>query len=205
MGDRGVATLPAFPWYKRQLQRLGSWVIGRASTLRTPDATSGFRALSREAALRTMVLSSYSYTLETLIQAGSNRIPVEFVPVRVNPQTRPSRLMRSIPHYIRNSSVAIVRAYVMYRPLRVFSAIGATLIVLGTLPGARFLYFYFSGERTGHIQSLILAAILIIVGFQVLLIGLLADVMSASRRIMEEVLYRMRRLDLERAARDRRE
>lgn len=205
VGDRGVATLPAFPWYKRQLQRLGSWVIGRASTLRTPDATSGFRALSREAALRTMVLSSYSYTLETLIQAGSNRVPVEFVPIRVNPQTRPSRLMRSIPHYIRNSSVAIVRAYAMYRPLRIFSAIGATLIVLGALPGARFLFFYVSGERTGHIQSLILAAILIIVGFQVLLIGLLADVMSASRRIMEEVLYRLRRLDLDRAAGDRQE
>jgi glycosyltransferase involved in cell wall biosynthesis len=198
VGDRGVGSLPHFAWYKRLLQRLGSWVIGRASTLHTPDATSGFRALSRDTALRTLVLSSYSYTLETLIQAGSNRVPVEFVPIRVNPQTRPSRLMRSIPHYIKNSSVAIIRAYVMYRPLRVFSVIGAVLILLGTLPGARFLWFYLSGDRVGHVQSLILAAILIIVGFQVVLIGLLADVLNANRKILEESLFRLRRMELDR-------
>ncbi len=197
VGDRGVGSLPHFPWYKRLLQRLGSWVIGRASTLHTPDATSGFRAISREAALRTLVLSGYSYTLETLIQAGSNRLPVEFVPIRVNPQTRPSRLMRSIPHYIRNSSAAIVRAYAMYRPLRVFTTIGALLVVLGSIPGIRFLWFYFNGDRTGHVQSLILAAILIIVGFQVMLIGLLADLMSANRKLLEESLYRLRRRDLD--------
>lgn len=197
VGDRGVGSLAHFPWYKRWLQRLGSWVIGRASALHTPDATSGFRAYTREAALRTLVLSGYSYTLETLIQAGSNRMRVVFVPVAVNPQTRPSRLMRSIPHYIRNSSTAIVRAYVMYRPLRVFTVLGTILILLGTLPGVRFLYFFFSGERTGHVQSLILAAILIIVGFQVVLIGLLADVMSANRKLLEESLYRLRRLDLD--------
>jgi len=197
VGDRGVGSLPHFPWYKRWLQRLGSWVIGRASTLHTPDATSGFRALSRETALRTLVLSTYSYTLETLIQAGSNRVPVVFVPVRVNPQTRPSRLMRSIPHYIRNSSAAIVRAYAMYRPLTIFSTIGTLLILVGTLPGARFVWFYLSGDRAGHVQSLILAAILIIVGFQVVLIGLLADVLSANRKILEEALYRLRRMELD--------
>jgi glycosyltransferase involved in cell wall biosynthesis len=197
VGDRGVGSLPHFPWYKRLLQRLGSWVIGQASTLHTPDATSGFRAISREAALRTLVLSGYSYTLETLIQAGSNRLPVEFVPIRVNPQTRPSRLMRSIPHYIRNSSAAIVRAYAMYRPLRVFTTIGALLVVLGSIPGIRFVWFYVSGDRTGHVQSLILAAILIIVGFQVMLIGLLADLMSANRKLLEESLYRLRRRDLD--------
>jgi glycosyltransferase involved in cell wall biosynthesis len=197
VGDRGVGSLPHFPWYKRLLQRLGSWVIGRASTLHTPDATSGFRAISREAALRTLVLSGYSYTLETLIQAGSNRLPVEFVPIRVNPQTRPSRLMRSIPHYIRNSSAAIVRAYAMYRPLRVFTTIGALLVVLGSIPGIRFVWFYVGGDRTGHVQSLILAAILIIVGFQVMLIGLLADLMSANRKLLEESLYRLRRRDLD--------
>ncbi len=202
VGDRGVGSLPHFPWYKRALQRLGSWVIGRASRLHTPDATSGFRALSRETALRTLVLSGYSYTLETLIQAGSNRVPVEFVPIRVNPQTRPSRLMRSIPHYIRNSTAAILRAYAMYRPLTVFSAIGSVLIVLGSLPAARFLWFYFSGDRVGHIQSLILAAILIIVGFQVFLIGLLADVISANRKLLEESLYRLRRMDLDRPGPD---
>jgi len=197
IGDRGVGSLAHFPWYKRYLQRLGSWVIGRASELHTPDATSGFRALSRDTAMRTLVLSGYSYTLETLIQAGANRVPVAFVPIRVNPQTRPSRLMRSIPQYIRKSTAAIVRAYVMYRPLRVFTTIGSILIILGTLPGIRFVGFYLSGERTGHIQSLILAAILIVVGFQVVLIGLLADVLNANRKILEETLYRVRRRELD--------
>jgi glycosyltransferase involved in cell wall biosynthesis len=196
VGDRGVGTLAHFAWYKRLLQRLGSWVIGRASDLHTPDATSGFRAMTREAALRTLVLTTYSYTLETLIQAGSSRLAVEFVPIRVNPQTRPSRLMRGIPHYLTNSGVTIVRAYSMYRPLRVFTTIGLALIVLGTLPGVRFLWFVTQGEPRGHIQSLILAAILLIVGFQVLLIGLLADALSFSRKILEETLFRVRRLEL---------
>ena len=196
IGDRGVGTLPHFAWYKRLLQRLGSWVIGKASHQPTPDATSGFRALTREAALRTLVLTTYSYTLETLIQAGAIRLAVAFVPVRVNPNTRPSRLMRGIPHYITNSSVAIVRAYSMYRPLRVFTALGALMIIGGILPGIRFLWFYFSGKPLGHVQSLILAAILLIVGFQVLLIGLLADVLSFSRKILEETNYRVRRLEL---------
>jgi glycosyltransferase involved in cell wall biosynthesis len=196
IGDRGVGGLVHFAWYKRWLQRLGSWVIGKASHLPTPDATSGFRALTREAALRTLVLTSYSYTLETLIQAGANRLAVEFVPVHVNPNTRPSRLMRGIPHYITNSTVSIVRAYSMYRPLRVFTAMGVLLIVAGILPGLRFIWFVIEGEPRGHIQSLILAAILLIVGFQVLLIGLLADALSFSRKILEETLYRVRRLEL---------
>ncbi|HEX6064167.1 MAG TPA: hypothetical protein VFZ04_08095, partial [Longimicrobiales bacterium] len=144
----------------------------------------------------------YSYTLETLIAAGSRRLAVEFVPIGVNPQTRPSRLMRSIPHYIRKSTVTIVRAYTMYQPMRVFTTLGALLIFLGTIPGVRFLFFYFSGQRVGHIQSLILAAILIIVGFQVLLIGLLADLMGFNRKILEEVLHRTRKLELDAASRN---
>jgi glycosyltransferase involved in cell wall biosynthesis len=196
VGDRGVGALAHFAWYKRLLQRLGSWVIGQAAHLETPDATSGFRALSRDMALRTLVLTSYSYTLETLIQAGFNRQAVEFVRIGVNPNTRPSRLMRGIPHYITNSSVSIVRAYTMYRPLRVFTAIGMVLIVAGVIPGLRFVWFVISGEPRGHVQSLILASILLIVGFQVLLIGLLADVLSFSRKIIEDTSYRMRRLEL---------
>lgn len=204
VGDRGVAGLPNFSWLKRRLQVFGSWVLGRAAELETPDATSGFRALSRDAALRTLVLSSYSYTLETLIQAGARRAAVLFVPVGINPQTRPSRLMRSIPEYIRKSTVTIVRAYAMYRPLRVFTTLGAVLIGLGMLPGLRFLYFYFTGNRVGHVQSLILAAMLIIVGFQVVMIGLLADVLASNRKLLEEVVYRMRRRDAdeERSATD---
>jgi glycosyltransferase involved in cell wall biosynthesis len=196
VGDRGVGELAHFSPIKRKLQKLGSWVIKQASGLHTPDATSGFRALTRDAALQTLVLSGYSYTLETLIQAGARRMSVKFVPVGVNANTRPSRLMRSIPHYIRNSGITIVRAYTMYRPLRVFTLLGLLFIALGTIPGIRFLYFYFSGQPFGHIQSLILSAILIIVGFQILLIGLVADLIGFNRKIIEEVLYRTRRLEV---------
>lgn len=198
VGDRGVGSLPHFSAIKRKLQMLGSRVVGEAAGLATPDATSGFRAMTREAALRTLVLSNYSYTLESLIQAGARRAAVAFVPIGINPQTRPSRLMRSIPHYIRKSGVTILRAYAMYRPLRFFVSGGVVLILLGLLPAARFLYFYVTGNRVGHVQSLILATILIVVGFQVLLIGVLADLISFNRQIVEEVLYRLRRLDAER-------
>jgi glycosyltransferase involved in cell wall biosynthesis len=197
VGDRGVGALAHFSYLKRKLQLLGSWVIGQASGLYTPDATSGFRALTREAAMQTLVLSGYSYTLETLIQAGARKMAVAFVPVGVNANTRPSRLMRSMPHYLKNSGITIVRAYTMYRPLRVFTTAGLLLLFLGTLPGLRFLYFYFTGSPVGHIQSLILSAILIIVGFQVMLIGLLADIIAFNRKIMEEALYRIRRLDID--------
>jgi glycosyltransferase involved in cell wall biosynthesis len=197
VGDRGIASLEAFSPLKRSLQRLGSWVIAKASGLYTPDATSGFRALSREAALRTLVLSEYSYTLETLIQAGNRGVAVAYVPVRTNPQTRPSRLMRSIPHYLTYSGSTIVRAYTMYRPLRVFSSVGGLLILGGLALLLRFSYFYLIGQGGGHVQSVIVSAILLIVGFQILLIGLLADLISGNRKILEELLYRLRRVELE--------
>jgi glycosyltransferase involved in cell wall biosynthesis len=195
VGDRGVGHLAHFSPVKRKLQVFGSWVIGRASALETPDATSGFRAMTREAALRTFVLSGYSYTLETLIQAGASRMTVEFVPIRVNANTRPSRLMRSIPQYIRRSTITIMRAYTMYRPLSVFLALGIALIVAGVIPGIRFLYLLFMGQRGGHVQSLVFAAICIIVGFQVLLIGLVADLLSFNRKLLEEVVYRVRQME----------
>jgi len=195
VGDRGVGSHAGFSPAKRWLQRLGSWVVAQASGIQTKDATSGFRALSRRAAIRTLVLSEYSYTLETLIQAGAHRTPVEFVSIRTNPVTRPSRLMRGIPHYLVHSTSTIVRAYAMYRPLRVFGAIGFVLLAAGVGLGLRFLYFFLQGE-SGHIQSLILTAVLLIVGFLVLLIGLLADLIGFNRQILEETLYRLRRLEL---------
>jgi glycosyltransferase involved in cell wall biosynthesis len=197
VGDRGVATLESFSLGKRVLQRMGSWVVARATGLRTPDATSGFRAINREAALRTLVLSEYSYTLETLIQAGARRMSVAYVPVRTNPQTRPSRLMRNVPHYLANSSQTILRAYTMYRPLRVFILISLALLLGGIFLGVRFLYFRFTNQGTGNIQSLILAAVLLIVGFQTLLIGLLADLIGFNRKMLEEVLYRVRKQEVE--------
>ena len=195
VGDRGVATHRDFSPLKRRLQRAGSWVVGRASGLSIPDATSGFRALSRETAMHTLVLSRYSYTLETLIQAGAQKVVIEFVPIRTNPVQRPSRLMTSTPDYLRRSIPAIIRAYTMYQPLKVFTVIG-TIILLGGLGlSARFLYFFLIGQGSGHIQSVILAAVLLIVGFQVFLIGVVADLIGFNRKILEEILYRIRRIE----------
>jgi len=199
VGDRGVATLAHFSPLKRRLQRMGSWVVQQAAGFEIPDATSGFRALSREAALHTMVLSEYSYTLETLIQAGAQQMAIEYVPVRTNPQTRPSRLMRHMPEYLMQSGLTILRTYTLYRALRVFLGLGGVMILGGLLLGVRFIYYFVTrGGYTGQIQSLILAAILLIVGFQTCLIGLIADLIGFNRKIVEETLYRLRRIELDR-------
>lgn len=197
VGDRGVGTLPNFTYLKQRLQILGSWVIGKASGLDTPDATSGFRALSRRAAMHTIILSEYSYTLESLIQAGHYKMAVEFVPVRINPETRPSRLMKSMGQYINTSTIAIVRAYTLYRPLKVFTILGVVLIFFGLIPGVRFLYLLSIGETTGHVQSLILTAILLLMGFQSLLMGVISDLVASNRKLLEETLTRVRRLEID--------
>ncbi len=193
VGDRGVATLENFSPLKRKLQSIGSRVVSQAAGLAIPDATSGFRALTREVALRTMVLSEYSYTLETLIQAGHQHTRVIFVPIHTNPPRRPSRLMRGITDYLKNSTITIIRSYAMYRPLRVFTSLSILFLGLGFALGVRFLIFYLQGVGGGHVQSLILAAVLSIVGFQTLLIGLLADLIAFNRKILEEMLYRLRK------------
>jgi glycosyltransferase involved in cell wall biosynthesis len=193
VGDRGVAHLQHFAPIKRRLQVWGSRVVSQAAGVPIPDATSGFRALTREAALRTMVLSNYSYTLETLIQAGNSDTAIRSVPIRTNPPTRPSRLIRSLRDYLRNSTITILRAYTMYRPLRVFSVTGGVLILGGVAIGARFVILrYLMGRDVNQIQSLILAAVLSIVGFQTLMIGLVADLIAFNRKILEEVLYHVR-------------
>jgi glycosyltransferase involved in cell wall biosynthesis len=197
VGDRGVANKKDFSPLKRLLQRMGSWVIALASGMDIPDATSGFRAISREAALRTLIFSNYSYTLETLIQAGAHGIKVKYVPVRTNPPTRPSRLMHNQYHFITSQIGTILRSYTLYRPLRVFSALSGLMILGGLVLGIRYLYFFLNGLGGGHIQSVILAAVLLIVGFQVFLIGLVADLIGFNRKIMEEVLFRIRKSDLE--------
>lgn len=197
IGDRSVGEVPSFSPFKRVLQRFGSWVVSQAAGLEIPDAASGFRALTKETALRTLVLSHYSYTLETLIQAGENRLAVEFVPVRTNKPTRPSRLMKNNIHFLGNAAGSIIRAYALYRPLRVFSTIGGVMLVIGLALGSRFLFFYFAQQGTGHIQSLILAAILMIVGFQVVLIGVLADLIGANRKILEDIMYRLKLMGMD--------
>ena len=196
VGDRGVSALEHFSPFKRLLQRWGSWVVERAAGIPIPDATSGFRAFTREAALRLTVLSDYTYTLETLIQAGARRMAVVYVPIATNPQTRQSRLVRSIPSFLALSIVTIVRFYTMYRPMRVFTMFGGAFIAGGVVLGLRFVYYFVQGMGTGKVQSLILAAILTIVGFQICLIGLMADLVGLNRKMVEESLYRIRRMEL---------
>jgi glycosyltransferase involved in cell wall biosynthesis len=198
VGDRGVAGLKWFSPGKRLLQRLGSALIGWASGLRTPDAASGFRAFSRDAALRTLVMSRYSYTLETLIQAGARGEAVAFVPVRTNPPARPSRLAAGTLHYLLFSGATLLRSFVMYRPLRVFSILGSLFLLAGLALSVRYLYFAASGFGAGHVQSVILAAVLLIVGVMVFCIGLVADLIGFNRRILEEELFRTRKMELER-------
>jgi len=195
IGDRGVRSVEHFPIHKRLLQALGSRVVSATAGLTIPDATSGFRAITRQVAMETMVLSNYSYTLETLIQAGAKRVRVDFVPIKTNPPERPSRLFQSIRSYLVNSSVTIMRSFTMYRALRLFTAISLIMLLIGTAIGGRFVYYYVIGEGGGMVQSLILSAIFLIVGFITFLIGLIADLVSFNRKILEEVLVRLRSRD----------
>ncbi|HNW60489.1 MAG TPA: glycosyltransferase family 2 protein [bacterium] len=196
VGDRRTDAIEHFSWMKKRLQNLGSWVVRQVSTTEIPDATSGFRALSREAALQMNVISRFTYTLETLIQAGKKNLAVSHVPVRTNTKLRESRLFKGNWNYIKRSIATITRIYTMYEPLKMFSYIGGTVFGLGFLIGLRFLYYYITTGGAGHIQSLILAAVLLMIGFQVFIIGLVADLIGFNRRLIESALYRVRRLEL---------
>jgi glycosyltransferase involved in cell wall biosynthesis len=195
IGDREVAKSPHMSGLKRTLQRLGSWTVGLASGLQVADVTSGFRAFSREAAMQINVFNPFTYTLETVIQAGNRNLGVQSVPVRTNPPTRPSRLYSGMGTYLRKSMATIFRIYTLYRPLKTFFAIGSVLLSLGLILGARFLWYFLQGDRGGHIQSLILAAVFLITGFHTWLIALLADLIAVNRRLSEDVLVRVKRLE----------
>jgi len=195
VGARPIENISHFSPMKKILQKLGSWVVRKVSSTDIPDAPSGFRAFSREAAMRLNVFNEYTYTLETIIQAGQKNMAITSVPVRVNRDLRPSRLFRSIPSYIQRSIMTIVRIFVVYKPFRFFFIIGATLLALGTLIGLRFLWYYFTGDGAGHVQSLILAAVLLISGFQTILVAFLADVLAANRKMMEEIKYQLKKAD----------
>ena len=195
IGDREVSKSPHMSAFKRLLQRLGSRTVGLASGIRVSDVTSGFRAFSRDAAMQINVFNPFTYTLETVIQAGNRNLGVQSVPVRTNAPTRPSRLYHGIGTYLRKSTATIFRIYTIYKPLKTFFAIGAVLLLAGSALGVRFLWHFANGERGGHIQSLILAAVFLIIGFQTLLIGLVADLISVNRRLSEEVLVRLKRME----------
>ena len=196
IGDRQIDKIPHFSALKKKLQKIGSWVVRRLSGIDVPDAVSGFRAFSKEAAMQMNIVSPYSYTIETVIQAGKKYLAVTSVPIGTNPKTRESRLFKSIPKFLERSLTTMIRMYTMYQPLRVFFYIGCLCILGGLIPSVRFLVYHFMGEG-GHIQSLILAAILFIVGFQVLVVGLVADVISFNRRLIEETLLRVKHIELD--------
>ena len=198
IGARPIEKIKHFSPIKKFLQKLGSWVVRIVSRTDVPDAPSGFRAISREAALKLNVFSEYTYTIETIIQAGQKNMAVVSVPIRVNDEfLRPSRLVKSIPSYIKKSIETIIRIFVVYRPFRFFFTIGLTLFILGFLLGLRFLYYYFTGEGKGHVQSVILSGVLLGMGFQTILVAFLADLLAVNRKLLEEVQYRLRKREIE--------
>lgn len=197
IGARPIDDTEHFSFLKKKLQHFGSWVVRKASNTDIPDAPSGFRAMTREAAMRMNVVNDYTYTLETIVQAGRERIPITSVPVRTNAELRPSRLFHSIWGYVKKSMLTIIRAYIMYKPLKCFSYLASLPMLVGLIYAARFLVFYMLGTGSGHIQSLILGCTLIILGFLTFMIGLVADVISANRKILEDTQYHVRRAEYE--------
>jgi glycosyltransferase involved in cell wall biosynthesis len=197
IGDRQVQKIPHFSPLKKRLQRWGSWVVRLASGIQVPDATSGFRAYSREAALRLSVLTRYTYTLETIIQAGKKGLYVTYVPVQINQPTRDSRLIKSNWSYVKHSAATILRLYAYYEPLRTFSYISLPFVVVGIFALVRFLYFYATGQ-TGvgrHVQSLVVGGTLITIGFLLFILGVIADLIAANRMLIEETMYRIKRME----------
>ncbi len=197
VGARPIAEIAHFSPLKKLLQRLGSWAVRMASGADIPDAPSGFRAIHREAALRLHLFNDYTYTLESIIQAGRKNLKIVAVPVRVNGELRPSRLIRSVPSYVRRSLVTILRIFILYKPLRFFALLGVLSLVPGLLIGLRFLAHYAAGEGAGHVQSLILSAILVVTGVVLLIAGILADLNAANRQLLEDIRMRLLRLEVD--------
>jgi glycosyltransferase involved in cell wall biosynthesis len=196
IGSRSMDSIEHFSATKRRLQRFGSSVVRRASQTEVPDATSGFRAYNREAALQVQVVSKFTYTLETIIQAGKMLVAVDHVPIQTNPKTRPSRLFSSTWSYVRRNAVAILRVYTMYEPLRVFLAAAGVAALIGLAIWVRFIYYFASGDGHGHVQSLILGATMLVISVQLAGLALLADVLAALRVLVQRNLERTRRLEL---------
>ena len=198
VGDRQVQTIEHFSPTKKLLQRLGSWIVRRASGTRVPDTTSGFRAYNREAALQLLVVSNYTYTLESLIQAGKGLVAIEDVPISTNPKLRESRLIGSTSRYVRRSAFSIFRAYVRHEPLRVFMIAAAVFGVLALAAWTPFLAdFILNGDRSGHIQSLILGAVLMLAAVQMFALGIIGDALAGQRVVSQRIYERVRRLELE--------
>ncbi len=195
IGERPIDDTEHFSPLKKKLQHIGSWTVRVASKSDIPDAPSGFRAYSREVAMRLNVVNEYTYTLETIVQAGHEKMAMTSVPIRTNAELRASRLFSSMFGYIKKSMVTIVRSFMMYKPLRFFGGIGAALFLIGFILGIRYLVFFFSGSAGGHVQSLILASTLLMMGTMTIIIGLQADIIAANRKILEDIQYHVRKID----------
>lgn len=195
IGERPIDQTEHFSPMKKRLQHFGSWVVRKASNTNIPDAPSGFRAYSREAAMQLNVTNEYTYTLETIVQAGREKIAMESVPIHTNAQLRPSRLFHSMFGYVKKSMLTIIRAFIMYKPLQFFAITGSILFLTGMAVGIRFLVAMYQGQSGGHVQSLILAGTLLMMGFMTYMIGLQADLIAANRKLLEDVQYHVRRLD----------
>ena len=197
IGNRETGNSEHINSVQKKLHKIGSAFVRVFSGTDVPDAVSGFRAFSRQAAMQTNIVTTYSYTVETIIQAGKKRLCVASTTIGTNPKARKSRLLKSIPRFIAHQIGTMVRMYTMYQPLRAFFYIGGFFILAGLVPSIRFLFYLFMGKGSGHIQSLIFAAVLLVVGFQILVLGLVADVISFNRRLIEETLFRVRRIELD--------
>ena len=197
IGNRQVETISHFSPIKILLQKLGSWTVQQLSGTNIPDVTSGFRAYSKEAALQMNVISDFTYTVETIISAGNKNLAIEHTPVRTNKKLRESRLFPSIQVYIRRSLVTMLKVYSMYRPLKVFTISGGIIFLVGFIIGCRYLFFFFQGQTEGHIQSLILSAITLIVGFQIIMMGIAADLIAVNRQLLEDIQLRVKKKEVE--------
>ncbi|MDE5696999.1 MAG: glycosyltransferase family 2 protein [Lachnospiraceae bacterium] len=195
IGARPIDETEHFSLIKKKLQHLGSWAVRKASNTDIPDAPSGFRALSREAAMRINVVNDYTYTLETIVQAGREKLAIMSVPVRTNSELRPSRLFKSIWSYVKKSMVTILRAYMMYKPLKFFTFLMLPPAIVGLAFIIRYFVYVAAGTATGHVQSLILACTLLIMGFVTFTIGLVSDVIAANRRLLQDTQYHTRRAE----------
>lgn len=202
IGARPIAETEHFSWVKKRLQHLGSWAVRIASQTQVADAPSGFRAMSREAAMRLHVFNGYTYTLETIIQAGQSNMRVISVPVRTNADLRPSRLVKSISSYVKRSLLTILRMFVVYRPLAFFAWLGGLFFAAGLIAGFRFLFFYMGGAGSGHVQSVIFSALCIIVGLMLTMIGLVGDLIATNRKLLERIDVRLQRIERERSPPD---
>ena len=195
IGERPIDQTTHFSPMKKKLQHFGSWVVQKASDSDIPDAPSGFRAYSREAAMRLNVTNEYTYTLETIVQAGREKFAQTSVPIRTNEELRPSRLFNSMFGYVKKSMIAIIRAFIMYKPLKFFTIVGLIPFLLGIGLGIRYIVLLATGSAGGHVQSLILASILILMGFMTIIIGLQADIIAKNRKLLEDIQYHVRKLD----------